>query len=191
MYDEGAHVIPTFCNRYAFHHSLAPSCLPHDPRSFLQPRQGGSWAMTVSSPCKGVPFPDALRFPRTGFHSRLPLTSPLLIDTLADMRNYIPSFPAWGVASQECFHSLGLAFYRGADSCAMVCDNSAWTWSGGMGCGRRWKQAFIQIWSRGRPRNTARIGIKTTVCTSSLATTPCRRGGSLQRHGHGQRTLLP
>ena len=92
--------------------------------------------MTVSSPCSGGPFPDILHFPLTRFFFSLAATSPrhsrsalLLTRALAFSRSQL-----WDTASQEHFQSLGAAFYRGAGSCVLVYDNSAWTWSEGMGC---------------------------------------------------------
>ena len=66
----GAHGIPTYCDRYGLFISRLRRLaylMIHDPFSSALPRR--SWSMTVSSPCKGVPFPDTLHFPRTGFLS--------------------------------------------------------------------------------------------------------------------------
>ena len=73
-------------------------------------------------------------YPRTGFY--FSLTPQLLIGALAGMRNFIPRSQLWGITGQECFQPVGVAFYRGADSRVLVYDNSAWTWSEGMECGR-------------------------------------------------------
>ena len=79
----------------------------------------------------------------------------------------------WDTAGQEKFQSLGYAFYRGADCCALVYDITSQTSFENL---NRWKAGFIENAGPSDPHNFPFVCLGNKLDQESLRQVPTAKG---------------